>query len=253
MSATRYCCILMPWGRVGSNLVTAALAASPGVVVENEPTTRLKTYGLRDGLSEQDIGDQQFRHLSEFHETHAGTGHTALLKLSFRSLIDPDCYMARLVALGFRPVLMLRDNFLKCAVSQLRASVRNAAPAQERTHWQSPWSVASHEPKPGPVDIDPVKAIRLTREFKKFQQALLEAAAVFGPDAVQIEYRELASDPQATIRKVYTAFGLNPPGNIHLPYRKATSELLCEDITNYAAFEEAVQDAGLGRYLANDL
>ena len=35
----------MPWGRVGSNLVTATLAGSPDIVIDNEPTTRLKTSG----------------------------------------------------------------------------------------------------------------------------------------------------------------------------------------------------------------
>ena len=146
---------------------------------------------------------------------------------------------------------MLRDNFLKCAVLQLRATAREQAPPEQENLWQSPWAVASTEPKPGAVPIKPAIAIQLTREFQEHQEALIRTAAIFGRDAMQIEYRDLAADPEATIRNIYTTFGLVSPGQIQLAYRKATSEVLREDITNYAQFAEVVTKAGLDRFLVD--
>ena len=68
---------------------------------------------------------------------------------------------------------------------------------------------------------------------------------------MQIEYRDLAADPEATIRNIYTTFGLVSPGQIQLAYRKATSEVPREDITNYAQFAEVVTKAGLDRFLVD--
>jgi hypothetical protein len=253
----RFFAVLMPWGRVGSNLVAATLAASPDIVIDNEPATRIRTLGARDGLSRAAMNAAQFAHLAEFHQTHRGAARTAGIKLSHRSLIAPRDYAQRLADLGFVPVIMLRDNFLKCAISQMRATARAEPDPQTGRHWQSPWAVARSEPKPGPVHIDPAEALRLVRVFEKHHNALIETAEavfgpVFGPDVLRIEYRDLAADPEGTIGNLFIRFGLTPPEVIALPYQKATSDALREDITNYAEFAQAVEEAGLAHFLEQD-
>jgi hypothetical protein len=249
----RFFALVMPWGRVGSNLVAATLAASPDIVIDNEPATRIRTLGARDGLSRDAMNAAQFAHLAEFYQTHRATARAAGIKLSHRSLIAPRDYAQRLVDLGFVPVIMLRDNFLKCAVSQMRATARADPDPKTGQHWQSPWAVARSEPKPGPVHIDPAEALRLTRVFEKHHNALIETAeAVFGPDVLRIEYRALAADPEGTIGNLFIRFGLTPPDVIALLYQKATSDALREEITNYAAFAQAVEQAGLAHFLEQD-
>ncbi len=247
---TRFFAILMPWGRVGSNLVTAALATSGHVKIDNEPTTRISTLGHNDGLSRDVIGQQQFAHLRAFKEHHQDADTAVGLKLSHRSLMSPRKYLKDLVDADFRLVVMLRSNFLKCAVSQLRALDR----AQLQTNWQSPWAVARTEPKPGPTRIDPDEAIRLFKVFKKHQKALLDTVAcVRAPDAMQIEYSRLAADPEATIRDVFSTIGMAQPERIRIPHKKATSDDLADDITNYPEFAQRVRDAGLDAFLEPEL
>ena len=251
---TRLFAILMPWGRVGSNLVTSSLMASADIEIDNEPTTRLKTFGLRKGLSSATIAAQQLEHLSSFRAANRDAGAAVGLKLSYRSLIAPHYYMERLAGLGFRPIIILRHNFLRCAVSQLRAVARAEAQDKGQRIWRSPWAVAVDEPKPGPTHIDTGEAIRLTHEFEKYHWALLDSAAThFGDAAVHIEYRELAADPEATIRKLVALIGLPSPGRVCVPEQKATSDSLSDDITNYAEFAQAIQAAGFGRFLEAEL
>ncbi len=250
---TRFFAILMPWGRVGSNLVTMALAASENIEIDNEPATRLSTSGHQEGWSKEMIGARQLEHLSSFHEAHRDAGGAAGLKLSHRSLIAPRDYAECLIELDFLPIIMLRNNFLKCAVSQMRALARVEALRRQRPNWRSPWAVGRTEPKPGPTTIDPTEAIRLTQVFEKHHLALLETSrAAFTRDTIQIEYRQLASNPGATIERLFRALDLSPPKRIRVPHKKATSDLLSQDITNYTEFAEAVHRAGLGHFLAAD-
>lgn len=252
-AATRFFVILMPWGRVGSNLITMTLAASKNIEIDNEPSTRLNTLGRREGWSSERIAERQLEHLSTFHRIHRDKVSAAGLKLSHRSLIAPGDYMNRLIELGFFPIIMVRKNFLKCAVSQMRALARVEALRGRSQNWNSPWAVGRTEPKPGPIPIDPSEAIRLTGEFEKHHHALIATSrAAFGQGTMQIEYRELASDPGATIRKIYGALELTSPRRVRVPHRKATSDLLSEDIPNYTEFADAIHAAGLGHFLEKD-
>ncbi|MEZ5571233.1 MAG: hypothetical protein R3E64_04340 [Halioglobus sp.] len=249
-AATRFFAILMPWGRVGSNLVTAALVDSANIQIDNEPTTRLKTIGQQKGWSREIINARQLEQLSIFHQAYRSAGGVAGLKLSHRSLIAPRDYAEQLIKLGFRPIIMLRNNFLKCAVSQMRAVARAKAPLEQRRNWQSPWAVGSNELKPGPMPINPGEAIQLAHEFAQHHRALLDTSrSVFGQDVVQIEYRELASDPAAVIHNLFIALDLAPPRRIRIPHKKATSDELSQDITNYTEFADAARAAGLGHFL----
>lgn len=249
-AATQFFVIVMPWGRVGSNLVTAALAESADIEIDNEPTTRLKTLGSNEGWPRANIGARQLEQLSAFHQMHRADGGAAGLKLSHRSLITPGDYAKNLTRLGFRPIVMFRNNFLKCAVSQIRALARAEVHPSEQRNWQSPWAVGAAEMKPDPIPIDPRQAIRLTREFESHHHALMATSnAAFGPNVMRIEYHELASDPEATIRKIFRALDMTPPRKVRVPYKKATSDILEQDITNYVEFENAIRAAGLDHFL----
>ncbi|MEZ5501573.1 MAG: hypothetical protein R3E50_02535 [Halioglobus sp.] len=225
---------------------------SQEVYVENEPTTRIKTVGKQNQLPRDEIAARQLEHLEHFVRSRDGRTRAAGLKLSHRSLIEPQLYLGRLLEHGFAMVLLLRDNFLRSAVSQLRAETRAKNPDKYSREWENPWAVSVHEPKPGPMHIDAELAIRVAGEFAHAHSATLDSVArVFGQDCLLIEYTELAADPAQVLRRIYSYLGFAGPKSIWLPYRKATSEDLSQDITNYDAFERRVRDAGLARFLPN--
>ena len=241
--------LLMPWGRVGSHLIVSALDAAPGIRVENEPTTEIRALGQQAGLPQAEISDQQFRHLADFMSNLPAGLRAAGLKLSHRSLVDQTGYMRRLSELGFRLVLMVRRNHLKCAVSQQRvlALLQNE---RYRKTWASPWAVTADEPKPGPETIDAAEAVQLAAEFETMHKNMMETVrAVYGSDWKCVEYEGLCADPDSTIREVFDYLHLRAPKAIAIRYRKATSDCLREDVLNYEDLKAAAVKAGLERFL----
>lgn len=239
--------LLMPWGRVGSNLVAATLGRRSNVRIDNEPTTRIRTYGERDGISSQDQAKRQRVELENFLARPPDLRAEGL-KLSFRSLLDPQAYLSRLRTANVPLVLMTRQNHLKCAVSQLRARVRAEA---DDISWQSPWAVQAQEPKPGPVSLDPDEVIRLTKLFKQLHTETLRSVhAIYQTDFLAIEYAHLATDPYAEITRICDWIGLDRLDTVDLPHRKATSDDLSEDVTNYDDLARAAKEAGFGPMLA---
>lgn len=239
--------IVMPWGRVGSNLVSLTLSRTSGVVIDNEPTTRIRTDGHQAGLTMSQMGAQQLDHLSNFVSTHEGTARAAGLKLSHRSLVAPLEYLAKARNDGFDPIVMTRRNHLKTAVSQLRAQHRAQ---QTESHWESPWAVRREEPKPGPTLIDVAEAIRLTGVFSTLETAMQKSiSTVFGDAALRIEYADLAAAPADNIAMIHDYLGLPLTKEIDLSHRKATSDVLADDILNYDEFRDAVRATGLGRFI----
>lgn len=242
--------LLMPWGRVGSNLVSASMSGRRRIHIENEPTTRIKTFGIQNQLSWEDMQIQQFEHLESFVQNHRLHAMAVGLKLSHRSLIDPAQYLARLAEHRFAMVLLLRDNFLKCAVSQVRAVARARNPGHFAEKWESPWAVAANEPKPGKMKIDVNLTLRLAAEFAKHHEATLNSVhKTFGAQFMRIEYADLAADPEQTLTRLYAYLGLEAPREILIPHRKATSEDLSKDIFNYEEFERKVRESAFSRFL----
>jgi hypothetical protein len=249
---TRFFALLMPWGRVGSNLMAAALSRQPGIALANEPTTRIRTDAQREGWSEAQVRRAQFDQLAAFHAEHAGRRRAAGLKLSHRSLSEPLAYLTRLRAMDFLPVAMVRENTLKCAVSQMRAQARSRAGAAGGG-WRSPWAIGADEPKPGPAPLDPAEAIRLAGVFAEAQETMDRTLArVFGSDVLRVEYRDLAADPEGEVARVFAHLGLDAPERLELAHRKATSDDLSEDVTNYAEFAAAVRASPYARFLGPD-
>lgn len=239
----------MPWGRVGSHLLASALDDVPGIRVENEPTTAIRTHGHKAGLTLPEIGEEQMQHLEAFFKSHPPGRVGAGLKLSHRSLVDQSGYLRRLSELGVRLVLMVRQNHLKCAVSQLRALAR-AREDRLESAWASPWAVTADEPKPGPQSIDVAEAVRLTAVFENLHEEMMRSVqAIYGTDWKCVEYEALCAEPERVIGDVFAYLGLSAPEEISIRHRKATSDDLREDVLNYEAFEVAVKQAGLEGFL----
>lgn len=246
MSGSVIFCLLMPWGRVGSNLVSALLQDRPGLVLQNEPTTRIRTLGERNRVPRHEQAAQQLKELERLLMV-SGRYQWTGLKLSHRSLLQPSDYLGRLLAAGSRLVLMTRGNHLRCAVSQMRALERARS---GKSGLRSPWGVRASEQKPGPSEIDPNEAVRLTRLFGRLEAATLASVRqVFGTDWLAVEYADLAADPGIVLADICDWIGMPRFEVTALPYRKATADDLADDVLNHAALVEVVTDAGLERFL----
>jgi hypothetical protein len=247
---TKRFALLMPWGRVGSNLVVSVLNPTAGVKVMNEPTTGIRSRGEAAGLTAQEIDIQQRQHLDDLVANATGKETAIGLKLSYKSLIDQNAYIEKLHQYGFRMVLMVRRNFLKCAVSQQRALVRAAQKKNTDVAWNSPWEVRQNEPKPEATELDIARTIKSARLFEALHWDMLkDVQEKFGDNYTLVEYETLLGAPEETIRSVFHNLELKQPKDVGIRSRKATSDFLQDDILNFEDFTIAVRDEGLGRFL----
>ena len=79
--------LLMPWGRVGSNLVNNVVTQSKMLRVWNEPLTGVQTRVISRGGTLEDVGEEQRAWLEE-HVVPATEG--IFLNIAANSLRSPD-------------------------------------------------------------------------------------------------------------------------------------------------------------------
>lgn len=222
--------IVMPWGRVGSNLVLDVLVEHTNVGVANEPTTALRTpYERGDDKTELFHADQvQLEYLAAFPDVAgfpmrlpAGRDLRGV-KLSHRSLVSPMSAYALLAEKGFRIIVMDRANHIKSAISQMRADQRAV------------WSVRRGEEVPGPMRIGPIIALSRARYFASASSQLKDYLGHFFPEGWKtVQYETLNADPEGTIRDIAAYIGVTLPRRFTLPHQKATTDDLSQSVSNW--------------------
>lgn len=218
--------IVMPWGRVGSNLVLAGVQrrarrsyGAEGFDIANEPLNRIKGreaqmgwlrehYAERDGLIL--VGSKQ----------------------AVRAMTDPTGIAAECRALDVQMILMHRRNLVKAAVSQVRAEQYAEKTLKETGRAQ--WGVKPGSDGLGPSAIDPDVLLERIEIMAQATQALFD---VFGRHPnLSVAYEEILADAHATIDRVSMALGLDLVP-IELAFQKATSSSLRDDLTNFDQIE----------------
>lgn len=143
--------LLMPWGRVGSNLLVMMLRDSlprGTVKIGNEPFTRIKN------------ADRQ----SEWLDRHFGIASSKLrligCKSSIRAMAIADLLARDMERLGLSLIRHRRRNLVKVAVSVLRG--RLYAAHTMRKHGEQKWGVRpGNRPLP-PTALDPEAFVQVT-------------------------------------------------------------------------------------------
>lgn len=241
--------IIMPWGRVGSNLVVSVLGQNCRVSIANEPTTGIRSRN-RDLRSSFAVDRDQLAYLRGFPDQKAiGPASRKLplrgVKLSHRSFVSPMSAYAVLREKGFRIVAMDRDNHLKTAISQIRAEQRAKAGDQPGA-----WSVPRDAAAPGASTIPPDLALRRARAFAGASAQMHDYLAhFFGDDLLKIRYEDLNVDPKPVIFSIARYLGLDLDKGFDLPHQKATDDDLSRSVSNWDEVRAVFADSEFAAYL----
>lgn len=210
--------LLMPWGRVGSNLLVSILRQTRGMKISGEYLNRLRT------------AEEQLAWLNEHYEIGAAEPSRRFIgsKQNMRALRDADALKRFLKANGLAVVRLRRDNFVKSAVSQMRAA--EYAQQAQRENREAGWFLKSGSEPLGPTRIDPELLMERIALMEGAQARLMDA---FAPDEVlDVEYEEIRGDVAGVTARMRAHIGL-PDTPYEIAHSKFTPDDLKAAIANY--------------------
>lgn len=222
--------LLMPWGRVGSNLIFSLLRdsfAGSEVRLANEPLNR-----IADARAQADW----------FRDFYAAAGDERLIasKHGYRAFADPAALAPLFGELDIAVARLRRANFVKVAVSQLRAELYAAE--TEKRHGRALWGVRKGDEPLPPVALDPGRFVEVLGAVTSSDAALRQfapAARVF-----DLEYESLRADPQRALDDLLGWLGVEPGRRADVRFDKATPDDLASAVPNLDALRHAVREAG---------
>lgn len=227
--------VIMPWGRVGSNLLMAQLRdsfPSRATRISNEPLNLIK------GRKEQSRWMHSFYSEASEDELLVASKHGLL------AIEDVDDFAGLCEMLNICVLRHHRRNLIKVAVSQQRAELYATRSAEQDGKAQ--WGVLKGKAPLGAVALDPgifVETLcRVAAAQEKFD--------AFAPDCptYELEYETLRSDPLGTGRDVMRWLGLEPQREIALRFDKATPDRLVDAVPNLDTLRAAAAGAGFADF-----
>ena len=226
--------VVMPWGRVGSNLLMDLIRQFPvRKKLNSEKFNQLRTI------------EEQVTWFEDFYELHS-QGRTKLIgsKQSVLSMRDIGRIEALLSDHSISVIRMRRENCLRAAVSQIRAE-QYAEKTRAETG-SARWAQRKGDPGLGPSHIDPDLLLRRTRIMATQQQRMMDGFQ--GLRLLEIEYEEINSQLMSVYERLSEFLGL-PSTAICIPFDKSTPEDLTHAITNYDEVERMLENTEFGEYL----
>ncbi len=131
--------LLMPWGRVGSNMVNRIAVESRRVKVFNEPLTGIESRGWAAGKSRDAIWEDQEVWLRQ-NLTETQHNCPILLNLAAISILRPDRFTTLMDSLNVQYLFMDRHDVGATALSALRTKewVEEGRRIGEKRNWSIP-------------------------------------------------------------------------------------------------------------------
>lgn len=215
--------LLMPWGRVGSNLLVAILRQLVPMKLDNERFNQLKT----------DV--QQKAWLNEFYEIGAEPASRPYIgsKQNVLAIRDFDAMRKRLADNSIRVVRLRRDNIVKTAISQMRAE--QYAEMMERETGRRPWAIRPGDETLGPTAIDPDILVRRIELIERMQERLMTG---FSSDEVlDLEYEAINNRLRRAVRQLCRFLDVPFDRPFRVPHIKATPDDLETAVTNFGAIK----------------
>ena len=215
--------LLMPWGRVGSNLVNNVVAQSKLLRVWNEPLTGVQTRVISRGGTLDDVGEEQRAWLEE-HVVPATEG--IFLNIAANSLRFPDEVRDTIAPRAPSYIVLDRHDDLATAISALRTSawVREGIEKGETRSWAIP-SGESVNFRPR---IEPEQLASAFRIIRSGRQNIDKFAT---PATVRLFYEDLVADMEGTMHQLLQAAGIAP-----FPFKVTSGKFgaaaLCDMVQN---------------------
>ncbi len=210
--------LLMPWGRVGSNLLFAILRQSAPMKLANESLNGLRT------------ADEQDSWFRDFYETDGEAPAHAFIgsKQNMLAVRDDARMVNAIRGAHLRVVRLRRRNLVKAAVSQIRAE--QYAQKMERETGERSWAIKKGRPTLGPSTIDPDLLIKRIAIMEGCDRRL---TAAFAPaESLDIEYEDIDASLDAVVGRLRDYLAV-PQVPFKVPFDKATPDRLEEAIVNF--------------------
>lgn len=223
--------MLMPWGRVGSNLLFNNISQA----------SRLKRRRFaNENFNLLKDGERQLEWVSQFYGDDGGVDLIGS-KQNMVSVRQPDGLARALAVLEVKLIRMRRRNIVKVAVSQLRAELY-----AERTRVQTGvavWGVKADRTPLGPAELDPKKFLRVAGRALEADEKLVR----FEPEVptLNIEYEDIREDPGAVTARVCEWLGLDADQPIEPTYIKATPDDLALAVPNLSDLRAVLRASAL--------
>jgi hypothetical protein len=210
--------LLMPWGRVGSNLLFSVLQKSRCLKLNNEALNQLRS------------AEEQTAWFKDFYEIGCEQGPYSHIgsKQNLMAIRNFDAFSRLLRENAVRIVRLRRDNHVKTAVSQMRAELYAEKTGRETGIRR--WAVRRGNEGLGPTRLDPDVLLERIGVMENLHARLMTAF----PDEplLDIEYEEINTSLEPVVDRLRQFLGL-PGQPFTVPFVKATPDSLFEAIANF--------------------
>jgi hypothetical protein len=223
--------IMMPWGRVGSNLLFSNIGQA--VRQRRRRLANENFIKLKEGVRQSDWVRQFYGDAQDFDVVGS--------KQNILSVRRPDALSDVLVENEVRLIRMRRDNIVKVAISQLRAELY-----AERTRAETGmavWGVRRAQAPLGPTVLGPRRFLRVVAKAKEADGLLSR----FAPPVAtfDIEYEEFQANLDHLSKQVCEWLGLEVDEKIQPIYIKATPDDLATAVPNLEELRAALRASAL--------
>lgn len=223
--------MLIPWGRVGSNLLLNNLKQ----IVGSERCSLInENFSIAQSVKAQ---------LSWVRDFYGSQTHLALIgcKQNIRSVVAPRRLAQLLEDMGVALIRLRRDNYVKVAISQLRAELyAKRSVAQSGV---ARWGVRHGREPLEPAPLDPGRFLKGVGLAKHTDSLVVR----FRPDVptLDLEYRQLQAGSDHVAADVCRWLGLSVSQPATPAFIKATPDNLEEAVPNLPVLREALSRSSL--------
>lgn len=219
--------LMMPWGRVGSNLLVSQLKTSlfsKRIRFANEPLNRTREIA------------HQLSWLRDFYAPGSDAEVLVGSKHAIRIFSDRERLADLFAELGLMLIRQRRANFVKVAVSQVRAKLY--ADHTKDLTGRALWGVHKGNKPLLPLPLDAEAFMAVIGEIAAADEMLM----AFSPACrtYDLEYETLKAEPEATARDVLAWLDITPDRETEVRFDKATPDRLAEAVPNLDELRKAV-------------
>jgi hypothetical protein len=222
--------LLMPWGRVGSNLCMDTFIQAEGVAVFNEPLTRIKTENL--ALPSTEIWKIQKKWLEE-NLAGPAEGARLIVNLSAVSIVDFDAFVEFAKTTKCHLIVLDRRSEIRTAISAIR--VRELSRIAKNTGEAERWDIPSDKVVAIKPTVDPAVLrhyIHIIRTGRAKCMKLLDAVG-----GTIFWYEDWIRSPVEGLEMIASAAGLGP-----FPFKIIQGKLSPNDIEEAVGNPELVYE-----------